>query len=74
MRHLVEVMLVLEGKQQWARTLRDRRSEQGLSLQLPSVSFDDGSGGDSGAELVALLRAMVEGMDKELVRLIVSFI
>jgi len=35
MRHLVEVMLVLEGKQPWARALRDRRSEQGL---LPTTT------------------------------------
>jgi len=35
----VEVMMVLEGKQPWARALRDRRSEQGLLLPLPSVGF-----------------------------------
>jgi len=35
----VEVMMVLEGKQPWARALRDRRSEQGLLRPLPSVGF-----------------------------------
>jgi len=71
MRHLVEVMMVPEGKQQWARALRDRRSEQGLPLPQPSVKP---AGGDGGL-LCRLLRVMIEGpIDKELMRLIVSFI
>jgi len=72
MRHLVEVMLVTEGKQPWARALRDRRSQQGLPLPLPSVSSNNG---DSDGMLHKLLRVTVEGaMNKELVRLIASFV
>jgi len=78
MRHLVEVMLVLDGKQSWARALRDRRSEQGLVLPLPSMSFDDDDDDDddgSRGMLRRVLRVMVEGpIDKELMRVIVSFI
>jgi len=77
MRHLVEVMLVLEGKQPWARALRDRRSEKGLPPPPPSVGFYDEDHDDGGNDAVmyGLLRVMVEGpMDKELVRMIVSFI
>jgi len=54
-------MLVVEGKQPWARSMRDRRSD-GQGLPLPSVSFTD------------LLRMMVEGTDTVLMRMIVSFI
>jgi len=71
MRHLAEVVMVLEDKQPWARALRDRRSEQGLPLPLPSVNYDD----NDDTVLLGLLRVMVEGpMDKELVRMIASFI
>jgi len=72
MRHLVEVMLVLEGKQPWARALRERRREQGLTLPVPCVRSDDDDVDDV---LHGWLRVMVEGpMDKEIMRLIVSFI
>jgi len=78
MRHLVEVMLVLEGKQPWARALRDRRSEQGLPPPLPAVNFDDDDDDDDDDhddELRELLSVMVAGLfDNELVRMIVSFI
>jgi len=79
MRHLVEVMLVLEGNQPWARALRDRRSEQGqLLLPLPSVSFRKTRmltrnwKGD--VTLCGLMRCLGEGVDKEIMRMIVSFI
>jgi len=67
MRHLVEVMMVVEGNQGWAREVRDRRCEQGMPL--PSVSFD-GDGGGGGY----LMEGMVKELDKTIVRLIVSFI
>jgi len=74
MRHLVEVMLVLEGKHLWARSLRDRRKEQGLPLPLPSMISDDDDDDDNGV-WHGLLRVMVEGhIDKELMRMIVSLI
>jgi len=75
MRHLVEVMLVLEGKQPWARALRDRRrnSEQGALLPQPSLSFVYGSSDDVLA-LHGLMRCLCEGVDKEIMRMIVSFI
>jgi len=88
MRHLVEVMLVLEGEQQWARAVREIRRRRKwkqepppplppplllLPLPLSSVSFVDGKSGDHA--LCGLLRVMVEGpLDKEMVRTIVSFI
>ena len=37
MRHLMEVMLVVEGKEGWARRLAEERREQGLPL--PSVEL-----------------------------------
>ena len=40
MRHLIEVMLVVEGKEGWTRRLAERRREQGLPL--PSVEFIHG--------------------------------
>jgi len=76
MRHLVEVMLVLEGKQPWARALRDRmrNSEQGGGGPvLPLLSVRINEDGDN--VLREVLRVMVEGpMDKEIMRMIVSFI
>jgi len=76
MRHLVEVMMVPEGKQPWARALRDRRSEQEALLPLPSVSFRKTTtitrSGDG--VLCGLMRCLCEGMDKEIMRLVVSFI
>jgi len=85
MRHLAEVMLVLEGNQQWAKAVRDGRrssSRQGgeglaLPLPLPSVSFDDDNGDNMDSDdgvLRQLLKVMVRGVDKELMRIIVSFI
>jgi len=74
MRHLVEMMLTLEGKQPWARALRDRRSEQGVPL--PIVCFrkmrrttrsDDGV-------LCGLMRCLCEAVDKEVMRLVMSFV
>jgi len=78
MRHLVEVMLVLEGKQPWARALRDRRSEEGL-LTLPSVRFRrirrvTRSTSAADAVLCELMRCLGEGVDNEIMRMIVSFI
>jgi len=74
MRHLVEVTMVLEGKQPWARALRDRRSEQGVPL--PIVCFRKirrtTSSGDS--VLCGLMRCLCEAVDKEIMRLVVSFI
>jgi len=74
MRHLVEVMMVLEGRQSWARAPRGRRNDQGLLLPLPSMSsHDDDHNGDN--VLRGLLMVMVEGyMEKEVMRMIVSFI
>jgi len=70
MRHLVEVMLVLEGKQPWARSLRDRRKEQGLPLPLPSMISDDDDDDDDdddhhhhhGGVLCGLLRVRWGGI------------
>jgi len=75
MRHLVEVMLVLEGKHPWARALRDRRSEQGR-LPPPSVSFRKMRRvtRNSDGVLCGLMRSLCEGVDKEIMRLVVSFI
>jgi len=71
MRHLVEVMLVLEGKHLWARALRDRRRDQGQPL--PPVRFENDDEDDGGVSC-GWLRVMVEGhMDKELMKLMVSF-
>jgi len=55
MRHLVEMMLVTEGKP-WARALRNRRSEQGLPLLLPSMTSDDGD-----SVMYGWLRFMIKG-------------
>jgi len=81
MRHLVEVMLVLEGKHPWARALRDRRnSEQGgAPLPLPSVSFRQmrrvtRSSSVDDVLLCGMMRYLSEGVDKEIMRMIVSFI
>jgi len=79
MRHLVEVMLVLEGKHQWARAIRDKRiSEQGLLLPpLPSVSFRKTRRVTRDSDdmlLCDLMRRLCEGVDKEIMRMIVSFI
>jgi len=74
MKHLVGVMLVLGGKQSWARALRERRRGQGLPLPVPPVRSDDDDVDDV---LHGLLRVMVEEgpVDKEeIMRLIVSFI
>jgi len=75
MRHLVEVMLVLEGKQPWARALRDRRRNEqgGLPLLLPFVSIRN-SGSDDDVLLCGLMRCLCEGVDKEIMRMVVSFI
>jgi len=68
-------MLVVEGKQSWAIALRNRRSELGLSPPRPTVSYSICNSSADNAEFVNLLRVMMEGaMDKELIRLIVSFI
>jgi len=81
MRHLVEVMLVLEGNQPWARALRDDRRirEQGVVVvPLPSVSFRKirratrSSGSADAVFLCGLMRCLCEGVDKEIMRL--SFI
>jgi len=83
LRHIVEVMIVVEGQQSWARVVRDRRSKQGL--RLPSVriiggddsankDYGGGSSDTSDAELQNLMRVLVEEVDKEVMRLIVSFI
>jgi len=79
MRYLVEVMLVLEDKQPWARALRDRRknSEQGaVSLPLPAVSFCKArramrSYSVDDVLLCGLMRCLCEGVDKEIMRMIV---
>jgi len=70
MRHLVEVMLVPEGKEQWARAVRDRRSEQEEPLlPLPSMSFSKTrmrTRRNSGSVLFCgLMRCLCEGVDKE---------
>ena len=73
MRHLMEVMLVVEGKEGWARRLAERRREQGLPL--PSVELV-GSGSTrvtrSYSSLAALVRRVVE--NKEVGRVVISFI
>jgi len=85
MRHLVEVMLVLEGNQPWARALRDDRRirEQGgvVVVPLPSVSFRKmrrvtrrNSSDADDILLCGMMTALCEGVDKEIMRLIVSFI
>jgi len=80
MRHLVKVMLVLEGKYQWGKALRDKRKEQGLLLPLPSVGFGKmrrvmGKSGSGGHDtLCGLMRCLCEAVDKEIMRLVVSFI
>jgi len=67
MRHLVEVMLAVEGKYQWAKRVEGARREQGLPL--PSVTFHS-----SGEEMSVLMRLVGKEVDKELMRLMVSFI
>ena len=68
MRHLMEVMLVVEGKEGWARRLAERRREQGLPL--PSVELVVGTSGSN----TGLLVRRVMGVSKEIGRLVVSFI
>jgi len=70
MRHLTEVVLALEGKQKWAKVLRDRRSEEGLPL--PSIRFDAGNGDKATSS--ELLEVLVKGIDQALMSKIVSFI
>jgi len=74
MRHLVEVMMVLEGRQPWARALRDRRGEEGLPL--PSVQFGKMRriirSGDSVVR--GLMVSLGEGVDSEIMRMVVSFL
>ena len=68
MRHLIEAVLVGEGKEGWARRLAERRREQGLPL--PSVELvADTSGSNTG-----LLLRRVMGVSKEIGRLVVSFL
>ena len=68
MRHMMEVMLVVEGMEGWARRLAERRREQGLPL--PSVELvADTSGSNTG-----LLVRRVMGVSKEIGRLVVSFL
>ena len=47
MRHLMEVVLVVEGKEEWARRLADERREQGLPL--PSVELLETGSKSSGS-------------------------
>ena len=68
MRHLIEVMLVVEGKEGWARRLAERRREQGLPL--PSVELV----ADTINSNTGLLVRRVMGVNKEIGRLVVSFI
>ena len=79
MRHLMEVMLVVESKEGWARKLAAGRREQ--RRPLPSVKFMGSShhvaqrATRSGSPITAgLLRMIAEGLNKDLGRLIVSFI
>jgi len=76
MMHLVEVMLVLDGKHHlWARAIRDRRSIAGVPL--PSVSFHKMRMRTrrSGSEVLCdMMRCLCEGVDKEIMRMVVSFI
>lgn len=44
MRHVVEVMIMIEGKAEWAKQLQEIRKQHGLPL--PIVEFNMGSGGD----------------------------
>ena len=73
MRHLIEVMLVVEGKEEWARRLAEKRREQGLPL--PSLELV-GSGSTrvtrSYWSLAALVRRVVE--NKEVGRVVISFL
>ena len=69
MRHLIEVMLVVEGKEGWARRLAERRREQGLSLPSVELVADTSGGNNTG-----LLVRRVMGVSKEIGRLVVSFL
>jgi len=73
LRHLLEVMQVLEGKQPWAMALRDRRRNGQQGVPLPSVTFNKDNGSID-SSLRELLIVMMERMDKELTKLIVSFV
>ena len=89
MRHLVEVMMVVEGRETWARRVAEGRREQGLALPLVEVVGDE-DGMDAlerrllGVSLgndvlgdessVGRLMTRLLGMNKDVVRCIVSFL
>jgi len=68
MRHLVEVMVVVEGRKEggWAMLIVQGRLEAGQAL--PSMSWE-GGGGDDG-----LVKKVVEEGSRDVSRRIVSFI
>ena len=72
-------MVVMEGKEGWARRLVERREEQGLpSPSIELVGVDGGSGNVRGMmtrkrKADDWMRRLL-GVDKELRRMVVSFI
>jgi len=70
-------MLVLEGKKPWERSLRDGRSDQGLLLLpqpvISSCKMRRATRSGDGL-LCGLMRHLCEKMDKEIMRMVVSFI
>ena len=80
MRHLMEVILVVEGKEGWARSVAEGRRQQGLPL--PSVELmgtedtittsSSSSSSSSSMNVAALVRRIVE--TKEVGRVVISFL
>ena len=73
MRHLMEVMLVIEEKEEWARSLGEKRRQQGLPM--PSVDFvNHAIANKRQKRSCMLIKRLAETMDKTIAKMVISFI